>query len=170
MQRALQLDKLNPLIHRAAGSIEFAARRYAASIPPGRQALAMNPRMSRVHAAIGDAMVMLGQLAAARAEYQAEPAHGFGLAGLAVVEHKLGQADAARKAYDEMLQTEGERMLYQQAQVLAQWGQAEAAMKCLQRALVTGDSGLVYARNDPFLDPLRGDPRLAQLLTSMGFA
>jgi hypothetical protein len=43
-------------------------------------------------------------------------------------------------------------------------------MERLQRALVNGDSGLVYARNDPFLDPLRGDPRLAQLLTSMGFA
>ncbi|MDH5175697.1 MAG: hypothetical protein OEX15_03410, partial [Gammaproteobacteria bacterium] len=149
---------------------EYAARRYAASIPPGRQALQMNPRMSRVRAAIGDAMVMLGRFAEARTEYQAEPAHGFGLAGLAVVEHKLGQSGAAHKAYDEMLQTEGERMLYQQAQVLAQWGQTDAAMKCLQRALVHGDSGLVYARNDPFLDPLRGDPRLAQLLSSMGFA
>lgn len=170
MRRALQLDKLNPLIHRAAGSIEFAARRYAASIPPGRQALAMNPRMSRVHAAIGDALVMLGKLAEARKEFLAEPAHGFGLAGLAVVEHKLGQGAAARNAYDEMLQTEGDRMLYQQAQVLAQWGQTDLAMECLQRALANGDSGLVYARNDPFLDPLRGDPRLAQLLTSMGFA
>jgi TolB-like protein/Tfp pilus assembly protein PilF len=170
MQRALQLDKLNPLIHRAAGSIEFAARRYAASIPPGRQALRMNPRMTRAHAAIGDAYVMLGQLAEARTEYQAEPAHEFGLAGLAVVEHKLGRTDAARKAYAEMLQTEGDRMLYQQAQVLAQWGETDAAMKCLQRALANGDSGLVYARNDPFLDPLRGDARLAQLLSSMGFA
>ena len=55
MQRALVLDRLNPLIHRAAGSIEYAARRYSSSIPPLQQALAMNPRLSRAHAAIGDA-------------------------------------------------------------------------------------------------------------------
>jgi hypothetical protein len=32
-----------------------------------------------------------------------------------------------------------------------------------------GDSGLIYARNDPFLDPLRGDARMAKLLTGLGF-
>ena len=169
ISRALLLDKLNPLIHRAAASIEFAARNYAASIPHAQQALAMNPRMSRVHAAIGDALVMLGRFDEARTAYLAEPAHDFGLAGLAVAEHKLGNAKAARAAYDE-LQKEGDRVLYQKAQILAQWGELDAAMDALERAMEKGDSGLVYARNDPFLDPLRKDPRLAQLLKRLGFA
>ena len=170
IERALSLDKLNPLIYRAAASIEFAARNYAGSIAPARQALAMNPQMSRVHAAIGDALVMLGRHAEAREEYLAEPARDFGLAGLAVVEHKLGNTAAASQALDELMRTEGDRMLYQQAQILAQWGQVDAAMERLQRAMENGDSGLIYARNDPFLDPLRGDPRLAQLLKRVGFA
>jgi TolB-like protein/Tfp pilus assembly protein PilF len=169
MQRALVLDKLNPLIHRAAASVEYAARRYAASIAPARQALQMNPRLSRVHGAIGDALVMLGRLAEARKEYGLEQALGFGLAGLAITEHKLGRPEAARKAYDELAQIEGERMLYQLAQVQAQLGQRDAAIASLQRAHAIGDGGLVYARNDPFLDPLRDDPRLAQLLKNMGF-
>ena len=52
-------------------------------------------------------------------------------------------------------------MRYQQAQVLAQWGQLDTAIARLQQARAIGDSGLVYARNDPLLDPLRGDPRFA---------
>ena len=168
IERALLLDKLNPLIHRAASAIEYAARNYAASIPPARQALAMNPRVSRAHAAIGDALVMLGRIDEARKEYLAEPATDFGLAGLAVAEHRLGHSQASRQAFDKVEQ-EGDRLLYQQAQVLSQWGQLDAAIERLQKALAIGDSGLVYARNDPFLDPLRSDPRFAELLKSIGF-
>jgi TolB-like protein len=168
MQHALLLDKLNPLIHRAAASIEYAARNYAASIPPGRQALAMNPKLSRAHAAIGDAQLMLGRLDEARAEYQAEPASVFGLAGLAIVEHRLGRKTAAREAYAQLMK-DGDRVLYQQAQVLAQWGQLDTAIERLQGALKVGDSGLIYLRNDPLLDPLRDDSRFAQLLASIGF-
>jgi tetratricopeptide (TPR) repeat protein len=168
IQRALLLDKLNPLIHRAAGAIEYAARHYRASIPPARQALQMNPRMSRAHAAIGDALFMLGRHDEARTEYLAEPASDFGLTGLAVVEHQLGRLQSARDAFAKIEQ-EGDRVRYQQAQILSQWGQFDVAIERLQQARAIGDSGLVYARNDPWLDPLRGDPRFAGLLKSIGF-
>jgi tetratricopeptide (TPR) repeat protein len=169
MQRALQLDPLNPLIHRAAGSIEYAARNYEASIPPLRKALEMNPRMSRAHAAIGDALLMLGRLEEARSAYAAEPVEDFRLAGQAIVEHRLGNAEAARVAMATLVAEHGDRVLYQQAQVLAQWGDADAAIGKLERALEVGDSGLIYARNDPLLDPLRNSPEFANLLADLGF-
>ena len=96
MTRALRLDPLNPLIYRAAGSVEYAARRYAESIPPLRKALDMNPKMGRAHASIGDALLMLGQAAEARVEYAAEPAMDFNLAGIAIAGHRLGDL-AGRK-------------------------------------------------------------------------
>ena len=169
MQRALLLDPLNPLIHRAAGSIKYAARNYADSIPPLRKALQMNPRMSRANAAIGDALLMLGRLDDARTAYAAEPVDDFRLAGEAIVEHRLGHAGPARAAMAKLVADHGDRVLYQQAQVLAQWGELDASIERLQKALVIGDSGLVYARNDPLLDPLRGDPRFRELLNSLGF-
>lgn len=169
MQRALLRDPLNPLIHRAAGSIEYAARRFSESIPPVRKALTMNPKMSRAHGAIGDALVNLGSLEAAQAEYAAEPVADFRLTGLAIAGHRRGQGEAANAAMSQLVADLGDRVLYQQAQVLAQWGELGPAIERLLAARVLGDSGLIYSRNDPFLDPLRGDPRMATLLDGLGF-
>ncbi len=169
MRRALLLDPLNPLIHRAAGSVEYGARNFEAAILPVRQALVLNPRMSRAHAAIGDAQLMLGRVDEALASYQEEPAADLRLTGLAIIEHRLGHAEAARAALAELVRDEGDKVLYQQAQVLAQWGEKDAALGRLEQALSVGDSGLIYTRNDPMLDPLRDDPRFAKLLNHIGF-
>jgi tetratricopeptide (TPR) repeat protein len=169
MQRAVARDPLNPLIHRAAGSIEYAARRFEAAIAPLRQALAMNPRMSRAHAAIGDALLNLDRLDEARTAYAAEPVADFRLTGQAIAALRAGDAAGARAGLDELVATMGDRVLYQQAQVHAQLGAPDAAFDCLGRARSAGDAGLIYARNDPFLDPLRGDARMAELLAGLGF-
>lgn len=169
IERALLLDPLNPLIHRAAGSIEYAARHYAESIPHARQALSLNPRMSRANAAIGDALLMLGRSEEARAAYAAEPLEDFRLTGAAIVEHRLGNTAAATAAKSELVGNLGDRVLYQQAQIFAQWGERDAAIACLEEAFGIGDSGLIYSRNDPLLDPLRDDPRFTRLLGSIGF-
>ena len=169
LHRALLRDPLNPLIHRAAGSIHYAARRFTESLAPVRKALSMNPKMSRAHGALGDALVNLGSPEAAQAEYQAEPVADFRLTGLAIAAQRLGQVEAARAAMAQLVADLGDRVLYQQGQVLAQMGEPDAAIQALLAARERGDSGLVYARNDPFLDPLRGDPRLATLLDRLGF-
>lgn len=169
MERALSRDRLNALIHRAAGTIEYAARRFEASIPHLRHALTMNPQMPRAHGLIGDALANLGKPAQARDAYLAEPVSDFQLTGLAIVEYRSGNRAAAREAMDRLVADLGDTVLYQQAQVLAQWGDLDAGMTRLLKAREMGDSGLIYARNDPFLDPLRNDPRMLALLTGLGF-
>jgi hypothetical protein len=125
--------------------------------------------MSRAHAAIGDALLMLGRPGEARAEYALEPAQDVSLTGLAIVEWKLGNTQAARAAMAKLVTDLGDRVFYQQGQILAQWGEKTSALEKLERARQLGDSGLIYARNDPMLDPLRSEPRFAELLTSIGF-
>jgi TolB-like protein/tetratricopeptide (TPR) repeat protein len=169
IDRALRLDRLNPLIHRAAGTIAYAARNYGDAIAHLRRALTMNPRMSQAHAGIGDALQMLGRLPEALAEYAAEPVADFRLTGLAVALHRQRRQAEAEAAFARLVTEQGDRVLYQQAQVLAQWGRRNEALGCLDRAFRAGDSGLIYARNDPFLDPLRQDGRFVQLLKDLGF-
>jgi hypothetical protein len=59
------------------------------------------------------------------------------------------------------LKTRGPESSIQQAQILAQWGERNGALSRLEQARRIGDSGLIYLRNDPLLDPLRDDPPFA---------
>jgi TolB-like protein len=170
MARALELDPLNPLVQRAAGFIRISAHRYAAALPYYQQALALNPKLSGAHARIGEALLALGKLAEARAAFEAEPNDMTRLPGLAIVERRLGNSAAAKAAMATLVSDLGDSALYQQAQVLAQWGDRKAAVAALERAYAAGDSGLLDAHNDSLLDPLRHEPRFLQLLKAMGFA
>jgi hypothetical protein len=59
--------------------------------------------------------------------------------------------------------------LYQQAQVHAQWGDFDQSIDALKRAREIGDPGVSQVVVDPLLDPLRGDPRFAELMAAIGF-
>ncbi|HEU5285989.1 MAG TPA: tetratricopeptide repeat protein, partial [Sphingomicrobium sp.] len=168
IRRALVLDPLNARTHRAAGSIEYAARRYRNALAPLRQALKLNPHMTFAHALIGYCLLQLGQLAQAREEFAAEPQATFRLSGLAIVDRRLGNPEAAEKSLAQLVAEVGDSALYQQAQVHAQWGDQSAALTALERARVVGDSGLTYLSTDPLLDPVRRQPRFLALLNDLG--
>ena len=64
----------------------------------------------------------------------------------------------------------GDAALYQQAEVLAQWGRADEAFARLDRARAVGDSGLSTLATDPLLDPIARDARFTRLIKELGFA
>ena len=63
----------------------------------------------------------------------------------------------------------GDNASYQYAEINAQLGRKEEAFAALQRAQQVRDPGLLGLKTDPFIDPLRSDPRFAPLLQSMNF-
>jgi TolB-like protein/Tfp pilus assembly protein PilF len=166
---AAALDPLNPRTHRQIGDVEYSARRYAESIPPIRRALELNPGLSIAHSAIGASLLMLGRVDEARAEYEREPNSLFKLPGLAIIARRRQRDAEASSAYDRLRSEHGDNGLYQQAQILAQWGDETAAMARLGEAVEAIDSGLIYLRNDPFVDPLRRRPGFNDLLRRLGF-
>jgi tetratricopeptide (TPR) repeat protein len=170
IEHAIMLDPLNPLMVRARGKILLAAGRYRDAIPQLRQAIAMNPAITNTSSAIGDAWLMLGRFAAALQAYQAEPKASGRLAGIAIAQRKLNNAPAADASFQALLAQLGDRALYQQAQVLAQWGEREAALAALEKAYATSDSGVTWLRVDPLLTPLRSAPRYGALLHRIGLA
>ena len=168
--RALALDPLNPRTHRAAGTIAYASRRYADAVKQYGRALELNPAMANAHAFMGDALMELGNTGEARAAYAAEPSAMFRLRGQAVLEHRLGNRAAAERAMNKLVSEVGDAAMYQQAEVMAQWGRADDALARLERARVIGDSGLSYVATDPLLDPIAKDPRFSRFVKDIGFA
>jgi TolB-like protein/tetratricopeptide (TPR) repeat protein len=166
---ALALDPLNPRTHRAAGTIAFAARRYADAITQGQRALELNPKISNANSSIGDSLMVMGKLADARAAYLKEPSAMFRLRGLAALEHRAGNQAAAKKAFEQLISEVGDAATYQQAEVMAQWGKTDEAMAKLQRARAIGDSGLSLVATDPLLDPISKDQRFVRFVKDLGF-
>jgi TolB-like protein/Tfp pilus assembly protein PilF len=162
--RAMDLDRLNPSAFRAGGLVQYLAHNYAEAIPLLRQALQLNPKLRNANGNIGHSQLMLNKLAEARAAYLLEPAALLRLPGLAIVDKKLGNSPAGEKAMEQLISELGDNALYQQAQILAQWGDTNRALDALRRAKVVGDAGLLQAGVDPLLTPLRKIPEFVQLI------
>ena len=170
IDQAVALDPLNPRTHRAAGIIGFATRDYAGGMGHFQRALALNPNMSNANAFLGTTLMELGRLDEARVHILKEPAAMFRLSALAVLEHRVGNHSAAQAANAQLVSQVGDAALYQQAEVMAQFGQVDAAIALLRRARSVGDAGLIAIASDPLLDPLAKDPRFTAFLRETGFA
>jgi len=170
IERALVLDPLNPRVHRGAGVIAFNARDYDRAIDQYRRALELNPAITNANAYLGMALMEKGKIAEARAAATAEKSAMFKQTALAIIEHRAGNAAAAQKAFDTLVAEQGDAALYQQAEVMAQWGQPDRAIALLNKARAVGDSGLTAITTDPLLDPLAKDPRYRALARELGFA
>jgi TolB-like protein/Flp pilus assembly protein TadD len=170
MARSAALDPLNGRTVRLQGEVEFVARRFAQAVPLIERALQINPKLGVARSALGACKFLLGDLAGAEAAYAAEPNRLFGLTGLAIVTQAQGRTTEAKQALATVIAENGDNSLYQQAQVAAQWGEVARVLPLLLAAQSEGDAGIMYARNDPFLDPVRGDPAFKRLLSTLGFA
>ncbi|BDI61686.1 TIR domain-containing protein [Qipengyuania nanhaisediminis] len=164
IERVLELDPLNARAFHAAGFIALFARDWAGVIQRMEEALALNPNLASAQYAIANARLMQGDLAAARASFEAESVPVFRDTGLAIVAAQSGDADKARDLFARLVEGYGDSSLYQQSQVLAHLGDPDAAIAMLERAYDAGDPGVLLARNDPLLDPLRGHPAFERLL------
>ncbi len=163
----LALDPLNARAFRSAGYIEVFARRYAEVIKHMERAIALNPSIASAQFGIAIARLMQGDNAGALKAAEAEPAKAFALTGAAIARHRLGDTAGAEAALAEM-QRDYDGSHYQQAEVNAQIGRPAEALKWLETAYAKRDPGLLWLRNDPLLDPLRGEAQFKDLLSRLG--
>ncbi len=168
IKRATELDPLNSSLLQTAGLVHYAAGRYEDAIKYTQRVLAMSPKYANAKARIGLSLIYLGRVEEALTVCEDEPNQMERLPCLAIGQHKLGNTSAAETAMTALIDTYGDAGAYQQAQVLSQWGQADKAMKTLDKAVKLGDSGLTLAGFDPALNPLRERADFANLLAQLG--
>jgi TolB-like protein len=169
IERALALDPINPTVFKNHGRIHFAAGDYPGAIAGARRALDLNPTIGAAHGDIGNALLMMGQVDDALAEFAKEKVQLLALPGRAIAALRKGDQAGAQAAFDELVKSQGDNGLYQQAQILAQWKKVDQALGVLEKCITEQDSGLVYLLSDPFLEPLKEEPRFKLLLRKVHF-
>ena len=167
--RATRLDPLNPSVFKTEGLIRFARGDYEGAIASARHAQGINPNRATLNGDIGNALLMLDRLDDAAAAFAKEKAGLLALPGQAFVACRRKDEAATAKAFDALVRDYGDNGLYQQAQILAQWGKPAAALDALDKARAARDSGLVILLVDPFVAPLRSEPRYQALLRALHF-
>jgi TolB-like protein/Flp pilus assembly protein TadD len=169
VDRAVLLDPLNANVHRIAGSVHYAARRWDKAISYVRETIKLSPDLPDTHARIGMVLLLQNKNSEAMKAFERDTHKWSKLAGVAIAQHRLGNMQAAKSAMAGLVSDTDTVSLYQQAQVLAQWGDVDAAVGALELARDQRDGGITASRYDPILDPLRKLPRFILLLKSLGF-
>lgn len=168
--RAIALDPLRAGSYANKSFMLTLARQYRQAIELGRKALAIAPENSGVHITIGDAFLLLGQPVRARSEFNAIVGDDvFKPTRLAFLAARAGDRAGARQLLARIKEEYGAATSYQHAQIYAQLGERDRAFAELDTAVRWGDSGLAWFKLDPFLDPIRADPRYAALLRRLKF-
>jgi serine/threonine-protein kinase len=166
----IAIDPLNGRFYRYKCEALNYLRRYPEAIEAGRKALALAPELRSVHGFIGDALLLSGSAARARAEYQAigpdSPFYGLRLALFAA---RTGDRPGAERRIVQMRQQFGATVSYQFGEIYAQLSNSSQAFAELDNAVRAKDSGLSLLKVDPFLDPIRNDPRYGALLRRLNF-
>jgi serine/threonine-protein kinase len=168
--RAVALDPLNARSYFAKSEVLVYSRRYPEAIEAGRRALQLAPEFKTVHLQTGDALLLLGQTSQAKAEYEAiDPDDPLRPARLALLAAHTGDRAGTERLMAQLKQKYGAAVSYQYGEIYAQLGDRTQAFAEFDNAVQAKDAGLAYLKVDPFLDPIRGDPRYAALLRRLNF-
>ena len=169
-ERTIELDPLNPVSFEVQMVILYYNRRYQDALSVGRRGIQMAPDRIRIRAFLGHSLLQLGEIERAAGEYARMPGDDYRrLLGQAVIAARLGRRTEAEGALDAMRQRYHDAVHYQYGQIYAQLGMADRAFAAFDAAWDARDSGLGYLRIDPFLDPLRDDPRLKRIEDRLNF-
>ncbi|MBY0343923.1 MAG: TIR domain-containing protein [Sphingomonadales bacterium] len=165
--RVLELDPLNAGAFRAAGYVALFSRDYPTMITHMERALVLNPGIASAHFGIAVGRLLQGDPAGALTAAAAEPGRAYGLTATAIASARMGDRPGSDAAFA-LLQQEFPDSRYQLAQVHAQRGETAAALAMIESAFAVIDPGLLWLRNDPLLDPLRGEAGFKDLLSRLG--
>ncbi len=172
----VELDPASPSIRRSLGWLYHFARDAGSGVEDLRRAIVMNPVSSETHLLLGQSLTWAGQFAEAdialREAISLDPEDTAALAAMGRLRVLQGRLTDGREMRDRMLSLAKHRYVSPSdlAKIHLALNDADAAFAMLERAYAERRGYLVYLRVEPLLDPIRGDPRFADLLARMRLA
>jgi TolB-like protein/DNA-binding winged helix-turn-helix (wHTH) protein len=170
IKRSEELDPLSPLISANVGQILYFARRYDEAIAQCRKTLELDPNYAMAHIHLGQIYIRKGMYAEAVEEIQkaitlSERSPEL-IALLGGAYAAAGNRKEAEKVIGELTELSKHRYVptYPIAEIYAELGRKDEAFEWLDKAYQERAIHFVDLKVDPVLDPLRSDPRFADLL------
>jgi TolB-like protein/Flp pilus assembly protein TadD len=175
VQRARDLEPLEPLHHAYSSQIAFQARDYSAAVEHARQIIIVDPEFWIGYVQLGQAYEQLGKTAMAfdalknAGRFSERNSKALSFRGYLLA--KLGRADEARDVLTTLEAVSRERYVppYTMSLVHAGLGERAAVFEWLNHAYAARDLHLIFLTVDPRWDPYRADPRFDALLGRCGF-
>jgi serine/threonine-protein kinase len=170
---ALELDPASVSIRRSVGWVYVYARRYEQALHHLARAVEMNPVADETQRILGLTLALHGDFAGA--ERTVREAMALGSAGtyttatLGYILGRSGQRGAAQDILQGLLErAKGEYVSpVAFATIYLGLGETAPALDWTERAYDERRGWLAYLRVNPTLDPLRGEPRFAELIRKM---
>jgi TolB-like protein/DNA-binding winged helix-turn-helix (wHTH) protein/Flp pilus assembly protein TadD len=174
-KRGLELDPLSPLINGALGEAYYYTRHYDQAIEQLQKTLELDPNLHPARAFLADAYLhkSMSKEATEELEKHLVIAEGrvWALAELGYVYALVGRRPDALKLLNELNQLSREKFVPADAmaQIYVGLGEKGKAFEWLEKGYERHSLGLagVDLKVDPAWDPLRSDPRFADLLRRM---
>jgi eukaryotic-like serine/threonine-protein kinase len=175
IRKAQKIDPLSPLIKANVGVIYYFGRQYDLAIGQLEKVLEEHPDFSVAHWGMGLAYEQKGMPAETIAELEKADAlakHGSTntIASLGHAYAIAGQKSKAQQILSELAIRSKQKPIssYQFALILTGLGENDQAFAALEKAFRERSTLLTYVKMDVRFDPLRPDPRYADLLRRMG--
>jgi tetratricopeptide (TPR) repeat protein len=169
IDRALELDPLSLPITYNAGWIYFQTGRYEEGVTLSKKALEIDPNNAPAHGGLAADYLSMGQYDRAIEEFRAAQKLRGGYSPYAIeVAHVYaveGRRSEARHALARLLSEPkwGSVAPYSFAVTYAALGQKDDAFTWLQKSVDDHSCTVIEISTDRALDPLRSDPRFAQI-------
>ncbi len=171
VKRALELDPVSPIISASLGAVYRMARRDDEAIAQLRDTVEMHPEFYWGYRFLGLALELKGATGEAIVEYRKafelsdDPVV---LALLAHAEVSIGKQNEARQILAQLTEEAKARYVpaYAFAVIHLALGEKDQALDWLEKAARDHDGLYInLIKVDPYLDPLRGDPRFEALVS-----
>ena len=164
-QTGVELDPLSPEGNTNLGKTLETMQRYDEAETYLRKALELSPDFTAGHHRLMRLWLLQGDFAAALTEARKETdTDVYGPNSLAMAYFSMGDAEAAERELNRLLEGGADTGMYQIAEVYAWRGEAGPAFEWLERAVDTGDAGIGSILGDRFFASLWSDPRWQDLL------
>jgi eukaryotic-like serine/threonine-protein kinase len=174
LRKAQELDPLSPVVYATLGSDLTCLHRYDEAIQQGRKSLELDPHFARGISLLAGVYLLKGEYP--EAVQQAEKAVVVSdssveyLGWLGYIYGMVGRKAEAGKILTRVQQLSKHQYVSPSifSLMYTGLGEKDQAFQWLNRAFESHDPALENLKIDPSFDPLRGDPRFAELMKKVG--